>query len=146
MSLSNEGGDNLRGGCGSTCRRPSALEHGSDRHETLPKRVSDDPRQFNFRRKNKIRQHFLVSIHLFRLFEPILEAGQANGSNNRIPRNFCSECTYYELCMTHNQSKYLRLRLRHVDAAPSCFRRPPFCLTVIPTLIEKRRKKMEKNN
>ena len=40
-------------GCASTCRRPSALEHGSDRHETWPKRVSDDPRQFNFRRKQK---------------------------------------------------------------------------------------------
>ena len=36
----------------STHRRPSALEHGSDRHQTLPKRVSDDPRQFNFRPKN----------------------------------------------------------------------------------------------
>ena len=34
----------------STPRRPSALEHGSDHHETLPKRVSDDPRQVNFRR------------------------------------------------------------------------------------------------
>ena len=39
-------------GAASTCRRLSALEHGSDRHETLPKRVSDDPRHFNFRRKN----------------------------------------------------------------------------------------------
>ena len=34
-----------------TCRRAFSLKHGSDRHETLPKRVSDDPRQINFRRK-----------------------------------------------------------------------------------------------
>ena len=40
-------------GWASTCRRPSGLEHGSDRHETLPKRVSDDPRQSNFRPKKK---------------------------------------------------------------------------------------------
>ena len=42
----------------STPRRPSALEHGSDRHETWPKRVSDDPRQFNFRRKKKTSASF----------------------------------------------------------------------------------------
>ena len=29
----------------------SRHKHGSDQHETLPKRVSEDPRQFNFRRK-----------------------------------------------------------------------------------------------
>ena len=27
------------------------LKHGSDRHETLPKRVSDDPQHFNFQPK-----------------------------------------------------------------------------------------------
>ena len=38
-------------GSASTRQRPFALKHGSDRHETLPKRVLDDPRQLNFRRK-----------------------------------------------------------------------------------------------
>ena len=47
-----------KGGLASTPRRPSALEHGSDGHETLPKRVSDDPRQFNFRRKKFFRARF----------------------------------------------------------------------------------------
>ena len=42
----------------STPRRPSALEHGSDHHETLPKRVSDDPRQVNFRRKTFFSSRF----------------------------------------------------------------------------------------
>ena len=63
-------------------------KHGSDRLETLPKRISDDPRQFNFRRTIFfVRQMFLVSIHLFPLFGPVLEAGQTNGPQNRIPRN-----------------------------------------------------------
>ena len=30
------------------------LKHGSDWHETLPKRVSDDSRQLNFRRKKNV--------------------------------------------------------------------------------------------
>ena len=42
----------------STPRRPSALEHGSHRHETLPKRVSDDPRQLKFRREKFFSSRF----------------------------------------------------------------------------------------
>ena len=41
-----------------------------------------------FGEKNVFRQHFLVSMHFFRLFGPILEAGQANGPQNQIPRTF----------------------------------------------------------
>ena len=42
------------------------LEHGSDRHETLPKRVSDDSGRFVFgRRKKKIGENFGSEILFF---------------------------------------------------------------------------------
>ena len=38
--------------------RPKTAENGSDRRETLGKRVSDDPRHFIFRRRKKIGEKF----------------------------------------------------------------------------------------
>ena len=64
------------------------LEHGSDRHETLPKRVSDDPRQINFRRKKIFCCDFSVSEIIFGLFGLVLEALARNGPHHQLPRNF----------------------------------------------------------
>ena len=71
-----------------TCRRAFSLKHGSDRHETLPKRVSDDPRQINFQRKKNFRRDFSVSEIIFGLFGLVLEALARNGPHHQLPRNF----------------------------------------------------------
>ena len=61
-------GGGRKGGWASTCQRPSALKHGSDRHETLPKRVSDDPRQVNFRPKKFFSPRFFGLENRFTRF------------------------------------------------------------------------------
>ena len=47
-------------GLASMRQRPFALKHGSDLRQTLPKRVSDNSRQLNFRRKKNSARFFGV--------------------------------------------------------------------------------------
>ena len=76
------------GGVALTSPRSFVLQHGSDRRQTLPKRVSDDPRQLNFRREKTCSRDFLVSEIVFGLFELVLEPPAENGPQNQLPRNF----------------------------------------------------------
>ena len=92
----------------STRQRPSVLKHGSDRHETLPKRVLHYPHQFNFRhvfgeicRSQKSFYAFLAQ------FRRIYGETDLNGDFLAI---FRSRCTYYELCTIKNRRKCVRRR------------------------------------
>ena len=116
----------LRGGwpkgwLASTCRRPSALEHGSDRPQTLPKRVSDDPRQSNFRPKKFFSARFFRSRRSFFAFLARFWSLQRKTDLEIIfLAIFRSRWTYYELCTTKFHQKYVR-------------RRPEVCYASTPT-------------
>ena len=75
------------------------LEHGSDRRETLGKRVSDDLQLFIFRRRKKIWirffQKFSGSIFLFkkkrfwRSYEFRIRVGRC------VVKSYCPKCPYF---------------------------------------------------
>ena len=63
------------------------LKHSSDWPQTLPKRVSDDPRHFIFRRRTKKnRRIFRVEKLFFRYFGRVFEELRPNGPQNQIRR------------------------------------------------------------
>ena len=63
------------------------LKHSSDRPQTLPKRVSDDPRHFIFRRPQKFfRRFFWTEILGFRYFGQVFEELRPNGPENLLAR------------------------------------------------------------
>ena len=63
------------------------LKIGSDRRETLPKRVSDDSQHFIFRPPpKKNRRIFWIKKFVFRLFGVHFEEPQPNGPQNQLPR------------------------------------------------------------
>ena len=95
----------------STFRRPLALEHGSDRRETLPKRVSDDPRQFNFRPKKFWGDEIFWSRKSFYAFLGWFWRiyGKTELTVDFLAV-FRSRFTYSELCTTKNCRKYICLR------------------------------------
>ena len=63
------------------------LEHGSNRHETLPKRVSDDSQRFIFRRqKNFFDEIFWIKNFVFRQEGEVLGDLRPNGRQNQLPR------------------------------------------------------------
>ena len=58
----------------------------SDRPQTLPKRVSDDPRHFIVRRRKKNRRNFQVRKLVIRYFGKVFEELRPNGLQNQIQR------------------------------------------------------------
>ena len=64
-------------------------EEGSDRRETLPKRVSDNSRRFVFRRRKKIfAETFRNKKSVFLHFRPFFEELRKNRRHQQLPRQF----------------------------------------------------------
>ena len=87
------------------------LKHGADRREILPKRVSDDPRQVNFRPKKKIVDEFFWrQTTFFAFMSQFSRPDRQTDLKIESLALFRFKCTYYEVCTTKNRRKYVRLR------------------------------------
>ena len=62
------------------------LEQGSNRRETLPKRVSEDSRRFIFRRRKILFDEISPGNFGFRRFGVVLDELRPNGPQNQLPR------------------------------------------------------------
>ena len=127
-TLNGEGGL-AEGGPGGT---PVGLKLSSDRRETLPKRVSDDPRQVNVSPKQFLfaeifrsrKSFYTFLVQFWRIYREM----DLNGEFLAV---FCSRFTYSEVCTTKKPQKHVRRRPRVWDAStpghpvprpPSAFR------------------------
>ena len=71
--------------CSKTLNGRLPPEDSSDWPETWPKRVSDDPRHFIFRRQKKNRRTFWIENSVFHNFGQVFEELQPNGPQNLLP-------------------------------------------------------------
>ena len=79
------------------------LEQGSDRRETLPKRVSDDSQRFIFRRQKNFIDEIFGSKILF--FANLVWFSRFYGRTDvkiSFRVKFCSRLTYSQVCTTEN--------------------------------------------
>ena len=81
-----KGGGVAEGGDSVDASTPVSLKHGSDRCETLPKRILDYPRQVNFWPFFLVRGDFSASKIVLQLFGTILEDLRRNGRQNQLLR------------------------------------------------------------
>ena len=86
-------------------------EDGSEWRETLPKRVSDDPRQVNFRPKKFVFDEKFWRRTTFLAFsEQFLRLDPPTDLKIKFLATFCFRCTHSQLCTTKKRPKRVRLR------------------------------------
>ena len=79
------------------------LKHSSDRPQTLPKRVSDDPRHFIFRRREFVFSEIFGSKNrFFAILAGFLRSYSQMQPKIRFGVKFCSRDTCPEVCPTKN--------------------------------------------
>ena len=90
------------------------LKHGSDRPQTLPKRVSDDPQHFIFRRRTNFFVGIFRSWTSFSLvFVKFLGSWDFMPVKFKFLAIFCFRWTCYHLCTTQKRQKYACLRCQN---------------------------------
>ena len=90
------------------------LKHSSDRPQTLPKRVSDDPQHFIFRRRKKLFVGFFRSWTSFSLvFVKFWGSWDFTPVKFKFLAIFCFRWTCYHLCTTQKWRKYACLRCQN---------------------------------
>ena len=97
---------------------PVGLKHSSDRRETLPKRVSDDPRQVNFWPKRIFFAEIFRSRKSFYTF--LAQFWRIYGEtdlNSEFLAVFRSRWTYSEVCAIKKPQKHVRRRPSVWDAS-----------------------------
>ena len=93
-----------------TCRRAFSLKHGSDRHETLPKRVSDDPRPINFRRTILFSPRFFgIGDHFRSFWAGFGSSSQKWTSSSTSSQFFALDGPIVSSVGPKTRRKYLRL-------------------------------------
>ena len=79
------------------------LKHSSDRPQTLPKRVSDDPQHFIFRRRKILFGEIFGSKNrFFAILAWFLRSYGQMDLKIRFSVKFCSRYTFPEVCATKN--------------------------------------------